>query len=196
MAKWPQIERRQLQIKCQDQSLDCEGDEGTGTGCPEKQGMPHPCKCPSMDRTLSNRVQWKTSLPTTGELEADDLSGPFQPLQFCEYLCRAAQGVSSCDGDLHTSTIVSVSCFIQVPKALFLQKSCYQALCSGTERPEIEDKRRCQAGSNTMEVHKETAGHAQTKTKPACPQEGMSRLLQVSSSKKKQEDGHARKQGG
>lgn len=47
-----------------------------------------------------------------------------------------------------------------------------------------------------MEAHKETAGCAQTETKPACPEEGMSQLLWVSSSKKKHKEGHARKQGG
>lgn len=47
-----------------------------------------------------------------------------------------------------------------------------------------------------MEAHKETAGHTQTETKPACSKEGMSRSLWVSPSKKKQEEEHARMQGG
>lgn len=47
-----------------------------------------------------------------------------------------------------------------------------------------------------MEAHKETAGHAQTETKPACSKEGMSTLWCISRSKKKQEEGHTRKQAG
>jgi len=35
-----------------------------------------------LDGTLSNVVQWKMSLLMAGELELDDLQGPFQPLPF------------------------------------------------------------------------------------------------------------------
>lgn len=48
------------------------------------------------------------------------------------------------------------------------------------DRVEIEDRRRCQVGRNIMEAHKDTAGCAQTETKPACSQEGKSSLLWVS----------------